>query len=58
MNDRFHLEINSLDDFFRFIEIIKGKEIDPKEIKKLTETLNLSTDSLAEAVNREKTKNG
>ena len=55
MNDnKFHFEINSFEDFVSFIAIIRGKEIDFNEIKKLTKELNQSDKTLQNAIDKNK----
>lgn len=54
MNDKFHLEINSFEDFIAFVAIIKGKEIDIQEIKKLQATLQGSRENLTKAIEESK----
>lgn len=45
----FKLEITTIEDFSLFVRIIKGEDVNDDEIKKLTKTLNFTTDRLEEA---------
>lgn len=62
MDDKIHsqamirFEFNSLDDFIRFVEIIRGKETDTNELKELTKDISKSDDALQKAINSQKGK--
>ena len=46
---RFHIEINSLEDFIQFVHIIRNDEIDPDKLKRITDSLTKSTKLLVDA---------
>jgi len=50
----FHLELNSIEDFIAFVMILRGKELDLKEIQHLSNILGSERDKLRDAVNSEK----
>ena len=50
VSKKFHLEIDDVDDFITFCKVIRGGEVDEAELKKLTDTLNLSSGQLDKAV--------
>jgi len=54
MDRDFHFEINCFEDFVSFIAIIRGKEIDLDEIKKLTSQINKDDKTLQTAINKNK----
>jgi hypothetical protein len=45
----FKLEINSLEEFIKFIRFIRSEDMDEAKIKELTKELNMSTDKLIDA---------
>ena len=45
----FHLHIDSIEDFVKFVAVITGEDLDSEDIKKLTEELNKDSDALIEA---------
>lgn len=54
MAEKFHLEINSLDEFIRFVTIIRGDELDSNKINALVKELNDGAQQLHEAVEKGK----
>lgn len=47
---KFHLEINSFDEFVKFVALIRDEDLDSDKIKKLTASLNKSTSELNKAI--------
>lgn len=56
MNDKFHLEINSIADFLRFVQIIRGKDDAElkKEIDAMEESLGNKAEALQDSLNESK----
>ena len=50
MNGKFHLEINSFEDFIEFVAILRGKEIDFDKIREFTNKLKEADTKLENAV--------
>lgn len=50
LQTRIQLDFKSIEEFIQFVEIIRGKEIDTHELKKITKAISKSDDSLEEAV--------
>lgn len=45
----FRLEITSLDEFIKFVNLIRGEDLDAEKLKSLTDALNKDADALIEA---------
>ena len=54
INDHFHLEINSFDEFVQFVAIIRGEDLDPKKIEELRAKLASERAKLSDAIKGEK----
>lgn len=53
----FRLEIDSIDDLIKFVELVKGGNV-KKEIKELIDELNQSTNPLLKAIDSQGGTNG
>jgi len=53
----FKLEICGIEDLVSFVSLIRGEQIDTELLKKLTKTVNESTDKLEEAISSQEEKN-